>query len=109
QQVRRNRVHVDHIGLVRRGNHASSVDQGQRARAEGGIQAAQVGDGVADEVGAAVHDIHAAATGSGLVVAHQGRHVAGNVLGNQLGQCGGNVDDAQATHFLAVDGCDRVR
>src|SRR5690606_9211508 len=65
QQVRGNDVHVDHVGLVRRGHRTASVDQGQRARAEHAVHAAQVGDGLADEVGAALHAFHARAAGAG--------------------------------------------
>ncbi len=58
----------------------------QRARAEDAVHAAQVGDGLADEEGAAFQALHAGAAAARLVVAGHVGLVGGNVLRHQLGE-----------------------
>ncbi len=98
-----------------------AVDQCQRARAEGRIQTAQVGDGVADEERAAIDivvalrtvaeagaDVAELAGAGGLDVAHETRLLGRDVLRHQLQQCIGHVDDAQLPHLLGGDAFDGV-
>src|SRR5690606_34948467 len=64
QQVGRNDVQVDHIGLGRGGHHAAAIDQRQCARPERRVETTQVCDGVADEILAAVGEVRVEHTGA---------------------------------------------